>query len=158
MKCLFSVFACVLLLNCGCTTRSTVSVDIVSVRITDMTAFETTATFVLRFSNESPQPVELTGGAHKIYINNLYVGKGLSSEPLTVPRLGTATQNVTVHLNNVALATRLKPIIESQSFDYRIQSVLYGKSWMSRMSSTSEGRLDMKDFTPTPETTNAPVQ
>lgn len=158
MKRIFPLLACLSLLVSGCGSKSTVTVGIVSVRFTDMTAFETTGTFTLRFSNESPEPVQFTGGVHKIYINDLYVGKGLTSEALEIPRLGTATQEVTVHLNNIALATRLKPMIESKSFDYRIQSVLYGKSWMNRMRSESEGRLDLKDFTPTPETTNSPPQ
>ena len=158
MKRLFCCCVGLLLVLSGCASKSTVAVNIVSVRFTDMTAFETTTTFTLRFSNESPEPVHLTGGVHKIYLNGLYVGKGLSSDPLDVPRLGTTTQEVIVHLNNIALATRVKPIIESEHFDYRIESVLYGKSWLSRMRSSSEGRLDLKDFTPTPESTNAPAQ
>jgi LEA14-like dessication related protein len=150
MKRIISLLACLPFLICGCGSKSTTTVNIVNVQFKDITAFETTATFTLRFSNEKPEPVRLTGGVHKIYMNGLYVGKGLSSEALELPRLGTAMQDVTVHLSNIALATRLKPIIESQSFDYRVQSTLYGKSWFNRMHSVSEGRLDLKDFTPTP--------
>jgi LEA14-like dessication related protein len=157
MKSPFVPFVCALLLLSGCASQSPVSVNIVNVKLTDMTAFETTATFTLRFSNESPEPVELTGGVHKIYLNGLYVGKGMSSELLDVQRLATAIQDVTVHMNNLALATRIKPIIESKSFDYRIQSVLYRKSWLDRVSTENVGRLDLNDFTPTPETTNNAV-
>lgn len=146
------------LLVAGCASQSPVSVGIVNVRLTDVTAFETTATFTLRFSNESPAPVELTGGVHKIFLNGFYVGKGMTSETIVVPRLETATQDVTVHLNNIAMITRIKPIIESESFGYRIESLLYGKSRMDRMRTASEGRLDMKDFTPTPESTNSVPQ
>jgi LEA14-like dessication related protein len=155
MKQFLCLLACLPLLIAGCASQSTVTVGIVNVRLTEMTAFETTATFTLRYSNESPAPVELTGGVHKIYLNGLYVGKGLSSEALVVPRLDTAKQDVTVHLSNLAMITRIKPVIESKSFDYRIKSVLYGKSWMDRMSTVSEGRLDMRDFTPTPDNTNS---
>lgn len=142
----------------GCASQSPVSVGIVNVRLTDVTAFETTTTFTLRFSNESHEPVELTGGVHKIYLNGFYIGKGLSSETIAVPRLETAKQDVTVHLSNIAMITRIKPIIESESFGYRIESLLYGKSRMDRMRTVSEGRLDMKDFTPTPEITNSVTQ
>ncbi|MEK7706645.1 MAG: hypothetical protein AAB380_01450, partial [Verrucomicrobiota bacterium] len=74
-----------------------------------------------------------------------------------VPRLGTVTQKITVHLSNLALATRIKSVIEARRFDYRIQSVFYGKGWFDRVRSESEGQLDLKDFTPTPEpeSTNA---
>jgi hypothetical protein len=49
-------------------------------------------------------------------------------------------------------------MIGSKVFDYRVQSVPYGKSRFGRMKSASEGPLDMKDFTPTPEPTNSPAQ
>jgi hypothetical protein len=95
--------------------------------------------------------MKFTGAAHRIYLNGLYVGSGFSSEPVQVPRLGSVTQPVTVHLSNLVLATRIKSVIESKSFSYRIESVFYGESWLSRTRSMSEGRLDLKDFTPTPE-------
>ena len=138
----------------GCAPKSGPSISIVNVRLTDVTAFETTAVFTLRFGNDTPAPMQLNGGSHKIYINGLYVGEGLTSQQLEVPRLGTATQEVTVHMNNIALATRIKPIIESQSFDYRIRSVLFGKVPAGRLRSESTGRLELKDFTPSEEGTN----
>jgi LEA14-like dessication related protein len=147
-----------LLLFSGCTAKDGVTVNIVNVRLTDVTPLETTATFTLRFSNEKPEPVRITGGVHKIYLNGLYVGKGLSSDALEIPRLTTSTQAVVVHLNNIALATRVKPMIESKSFDYRMQSTLYGKSWASRMKSVSEGKLEAKDFMPDSETNTVPEQ
>lgn len=85
-----------------------------------------------------------------------YVGTGLSDQTVTVPRLGTVTHAVTVHLSNLALATRLKAIIESKGVHYRIRSTFYGQSWFNRMQSESAGKLDLKDFTPSLETTNAP--
>lgn len=48
-----------------------------------------TATFTLRLSNESPQPVLLEGEVHKIYLNGLYLGKRLSDQKVEVPRLST---------------------------------------------------------------------
>jgi LEA14-like dessication related protein len=136
----------VLLALAGCTPKPGPAVNIVNVKFKDMTAFETTMAFTLRFDNDKPDALQVTGGAHKIYLNGLYVGEGLSADALEIPRLGTATQDVTVHMNNIALATRIKPIIESRSFDYRIRSTLYSNS--GRMRSETEGRLDLKDFTP----------
>ena len=80
----------------------------------------------------------------------------MSDSEVEVPRLGTVTQDITVHLNNLALATRIKSVIEAKRFDYRIQSTFYGKSMFSSLHSETEGRLDLKDFTPTEEPTNAP--
>jgi LEA14-like dessication related protein len=148
MRTFLASLACLVL--CGCGRMNGPSVNLVSVHFKEATALETTAVFTLRLSNETPEPVQFNGEVHTIYLNGLYIGKGLSSETVDVPRLGTVTNNVTVHLSNLALATRIKPVIESKSFDYRIQSVFYGKSWFSRTRSVSEGRLDLKDFTPTP--------
>ena len=144
------------LLFCGCGKSNGPSVNLVSVHFKDATAFETTATFTMRISNEAPEAGRFTGSAHKIYLNGLYVGKGLSDSEVEVPRLGTVTQDITVHLNNLALATRIKSVIEAKRFDYRIQSTFYGKGMFSSLHSETEGRLDLKDFTPTEEPTNAP--
>jgi LEA14-like dessication related protein len=157
MKTMFGLTAALLLL-CGCNRAAGPSVNLVSVHFQNATALETTAAFTIRLSNDAPEARKFTGSAHKIYLNGLYVGKGLSDQTLEVPRLGTVTQEITVHLSNLALATRIKSVIEAKRFDYRIQSVFYGKGWLDRMSSETEGKLDLKDFTPTtePESTNAP--
>ena len=146
----------VLTFLCGCGRAPGPAVNLVSVRFTDATVLETTATFTLRLSNDAPEARPFTGSAHTIYLNDLYVGKGLSDEAVTVPRLGTVTQDITVHLSNLALATRLKSVIEAKRFNYRIQSTFYGTSWWDRRNSESQGKLDLKDFTPTEDVTNAP--
>jgi len=135
----------------GCGGSPGPGVSLVTLRFEDATALETTATFTLRLENESPKPVKFSGAVHKIFINDLYVGKGLSDVALEVPRLNTVTQAVTVHLNNLALATRLKSIIESESFSYRIESVFHGDSVFSRMRSDSAGKLALKDLMPETE-------
>jgi LEA14-like dessication related protein len=131
------------------------TVSLINLRFEDATALETTATFTLRLSNESPQPVQIKGEVHKIYLNGLYVGKGLSDQTVTVPRLGTITHEVKVHLSNLALATRIKSIIETQTFEYRIVSVFHGQSWFSRRDSESTGKLELKDLIPEENSTNA---
>lgn len=155
MKRILTLAACAVLL-CGCHRAAGPSVNLVSVRFQNATALETTATFTIRLSNDAPEARQFTGSAHKIYLNGLYIGKGLSDKTVDVPRLGTVTQEITVHLSNLALATRIKSVIEAKRFDYRIQSTFYGKGWLDRMSSETEGKLDLKDFTPTEDATNAP--
>ena len=156
MKRILSLAACAVLLW-GCNHAAGPSVNLVSVHFQNATALETTATFTIRLSNDAPEARQFIGSAHKIYLNGLYVGKGLCDKTVDVPRLGTVTQEITVHLSNLALATRIKSVIEARRFDYRIQSVFYGKGWFDRVRSESEGQLDLKDFTPTPEpeSTNA---
>ena len=155
MRTIFSL-AVVATMICGCGGSAPgPAVSLVNLRFEDATAWETTATFTLRLDNESAQPVKITGGVHKIYLNDLYVGKGLSDKTVEIPRLSTLTHEVQVHLNNLALATRIKSIIESEGFSYRIASVFHGDSWLSRMSSENSGKLALKDFVPE-TSTNAP--
>lgn len=149
MKSTLAPLACVALL-CGCRTFEPPTVSLVNAHFTQATIFETTAEFTLRLNNATPEGLILSGAAHKIYLNGLCVGDGLSNAEIEVPRLTSATQQVTVHLSNLVLATRLKPIIESRSFDYRIQSIFYGRQPAGRARTVSEGRLDLKDFQPTP--------
>ena len=58
----------------GCQTAPGPAVSLVNLQLTEATAFETTAAFTLRLSNESPEPMQITGGVHKIYVNGLYGG------------------------------------------------------------------------------------
>lgn len=144
-----------LLMGCG-GGNSGPSVSLINLRFEDATALETTAIITLRLSNESPQPVKIEGEVHKIYLNGVYIGKGLSDQTVEVPKLGTVTHEVKVHLSNLALATRIKSIIETKTFEYRIVSTFYGKSWFNRMSSENTGKLELKDLVPEASSTNAP--
>ncbi len=156
MKKIFSLLGAALLL-CGCGGGSSgPSVSLINLRFEDATALETTATFTLRLSNESSEAVQLNGEVHKIYLNGLYLGKGLSDASVEVPRLGTVTHEVKVHLSNLALATRIKSILETKSFEYRIVSVFHGKSWLNKMRSENTGKLELKDLIPETDPTNAP--
>lgn len=135
----------------GCATVDHVNVSLVNVRFTDATVLETTAVFTVRINNETPGPLMLDGAVHRIYLEGLYVGEGLSNEKLEVPRLSSVTQNLEVHLSNLRLATRIKPIIESKIFDYKVRSVIYTQPSGGKFHVSSEGRLDLRDFQPTPK-------
>jgi hypothetical protein len=156
MKHLLSLLAVVALFT-GCSRNDGPSVNLVTVHFKEASVLETTAEFVIRLSNDAPEAKKFTGGVHRIYLNGLYVGKGLSDQTIEVPRLGTVTQAVTVHLSNLALATRIKAVIVDKRFDYRVQSTFYGDSWLSRSRSETTGQLDWKDFSPT-GTNEAPAQ
>lgn len=130
-----------------------VDVSLVNLRFVQSTVWETTAVFTVRLQNESPDPVTLTGGVHKFYLDGSFLGEGLSNQSVTLERLSSATQDITVHLRNLSLARRLKPIIEQQRFDYRVDSVLYfdSASRYGRGKVSHAGQLDLREFQPTPQ-------
>lgn len=138
------------LLLASCATfarREGVQVSLVNMAFGESTILETAVHFTVRIQNEMPGPVTLNGSVHKIYLNGTYVGEGLSNERLEVPRLSTATQNVTVHLRNVTMLTKLRGIIESQAVDYKMTSLLYTEN-QGRHRAVRKSRLDLKDFQP----------
>lgn len=130
--------------------RDDIAVSLVNVRLGEATVFETTAVFTVRIANESPNPLVLDGGVHKFYLNGLNVGEGLSGDRLEVPRFASVTQDIPVHLGNISLATRIRPIIESRALDYRMNSrllLLGNRSHTVRVS--HEGHLSLEQFQPT---------
>jgi LEA14-like dessication related protein len=121
---------------------------------------EATLTFTIRLQNASPSPVTLTGGAHKLYLNGVYVGQGLSNERVEVPRLGTRTENLTVHLSTFKLARAVYGIYRAQKVSYRVASTLYGDATgRSRTFRTNkEGEVDLSGLNLPPPPAGVPVQ
>ena len=119
-------------------------VTLVDLEFTDLTMFETTGEFTVRLANENPDPLRISGGVFKLYLNGVKVGKALSSEAVEVPRLGTATQRVSLHVNNVALITRLATLMQEPVLDYQIKTRLYvdGAYGTRRLNFESSGTLD----------------
>ena len=148
---------CLLLawLPTGCATfqhDSDIDVTIASLHFAEATVLETTAVFTLRLQNESPSAIKLDGGVHKIYLDGIFIGKGLSGDPIEIPRFGAVTQPVKVYLRNLTMASRIKTIVEARKVDYRVDSVLHGapgNPW-SRVRISHEGTFDLRDFQPSP--------
>lgn len=153
-----ALLGCLLLhLLCGCGRTTPPTVGLVSMRFEMATALETTMVFTVRLSNENAEPVALTGQVHRFHLNGLYVGKGMSDAAVEIPRFGSVTHEVVMHLDNLALATRIKAIIEEEGVGYRLDSVLHGTSWFSRMRTVGEGKLALQDILPAfPDQTEAP--
>ena len=143
------------LLLCSCATfrqREGLDVSLVRIQLGESTLLETTINVTIRMANETTEPFAVEGGVHKIYLNGLYIGQGLSNGLLEVPRLDSVTQTVTTHLQNLRLLTRIRGILESERVDYRIVSTVYLKE--NGRSSTfhiaRDGTVDLHEFQPSP--------
>lgn len=137
----------------GLQSRDGLEISLVNARLSTPTVWETTAHFTVRVINERPEPLVLDGSVHRIHLNGAYIGEGVTNERLEVPRLSSATQEITVYLRNVRMATRLRSIVDSQAVDYRVDSTLYlaGDGRSRRCRVAQEGRLALADFQPAPE-------
>jgi LEA14-like dessication related protein len=137
----------------GCATfsRSTaVSVSVTNVLPTQASLLETSAALTLRLVNEGVEPLALAGGVHRLYLNESYVGRAVTSERITVPALGTVTQTVTVYLENLTLVRKVAELSHAQAprIAYRIESRLHpadGRGFGSLATSTA-GELDLSGF------------
>ena len=123
-------------------------VSMVDLKFTDLTVFETSGEITLRFANENANELALAGGVFTLFLNGAKVGKGLTSERLAVPAFETATLEVPIYVNNLALARRVADILEQPEVDYRIRARLrletsYGNR---RLSSEYSGRLSTADL------------
>ena len=142
-------FACgCTLLFSGCATfdRSTeASVNVIDLRPTEASLFETSAELALRYTNESGEPLALAGSAHRLYLNGSYVGRAVSNESLNIPALSTTTQTVTIHLENLTLVRKLRELPSAQAIKYRLESALHrrdGKG-LGTIRTASTGELDL---------------
>lgn len=145
-----SIIAATLLLLCSCTSvREGVDLSLTNVKLSDVTVLETTALFTVRVQNENATPLNLKGSVYRIYLNGNYIGKGMTDKSLEVPAFGTATQTVPVYLQNLFMASKVRAIVENQRFDYEIDGTLHDAK--GTISATSDGKLDLKDFQPTPK-------
>ena len=144
----------ILSLSClltGCTTMQNdgdFDVTLVNVRSVNDSAGEVQLAFTLRLQNASPSPVTMDGAAHKIYLNGIYIGQGLTNERVDVPRLATTTQVVTVNLSTFRLARALYGVYRTQKADYRVESTLYAAEGghPRRLHAQKEGAVDLKEL------------
>jgi LEA14-like dessication related protein len=136
----------------GCATLSpqrSVNVAVVDVQAAQATLFETTAVVTLRLTNETPAPLSLKGSTSKLSLNGSSVGTGVSNEALTLPPLGSVTQSVTLHLENLTLLRKAHEFSQApDTLDYRLET-----QWFSTdgggtrdLRTTATGQLDVRSL------------
>lgn len=134
----------------GCTTtpeEPALEASLVNLRFTSATVFETVAEVEVRLENVSPDEVQVTGAAHRLTVNGINLGRGLSPDRLAVPRLAGVTQPVAFHLRNFSLARGLQELVQSRMLSYELDSTLYLAGSGGRGSRTvrlrKSGELDL---------------
>jgi len=134
----------------GCVTTEPMEppgVTLVDLDIVDATLFESTLDVAVRISNDNPEPLVIDGAVIKLELNGIKVGKGASDERLELPRLGSVVRRVELHMNHLALATRIKGIIEAKVLNYGVTGKVYvvrPSGSVRGMSFESRGQLDLR--------------
>jgi LEA14-like dessication related protein len=140
-----------LALAAGCSSSTGLeppTLTLTDLAVVDATLFETTLDVAVRISNDNPEPLLVDGVVVKLELGGRGVGKGSSPEPVEIPRFGSALRRLEIHLNNLAVASRLRSILESSTVDWG----LAGKVWVVSSSGRvralpfeSRGRLDLRE-------------
>lgn len=117
---------------------------LVNLELADATLFETTLEVQLRIANPNPEPITFNGAKFKLTLEDRKVGRGMSPETVTIPRLGTQVVSIPFHVNNATLLLRVKEILDTRSVAYGVQGTLYlDRSFGTRkLKMQSQGQLD----------------
>lgn len=137
----------------GCATvprEGGVAVSLVSIRPLDSSLFESSAELTLRLTNESPRVLALSGSTHRLYVNGTYIGRAVTNERVTIPQLGTTTQKVTAHVENLTLMRKAQELGNVAAVDYRIDSQLFPADdpGGGSFAASATGRLDLSGLLP----------
>lgn len=134
----------------GCATTEALTppeVSLVDLDFVDATIFESTLDVGVRIFNENPEPLILDGAVIKLELDGRKFGKGATSERIEVPRLDSVVQRLEMHLNHLAVATKIKTVIESKVVNYTITGKVYvitPSGSVKRLPIDKHGRIDLR--------------
>jgi len=89
------LLAALLLAGCARLTFEPPSVTLAHMEVVEVSLFEQRFAFKLRVMNPNNREIAITGLTFEVELNNESFAKGVSSKPVTVPRLGEALLEVT---------------------------------------------------------------
>jgi LEA14-like dessication related protein len=121
--------------------------SLVNLKVSDMTLFETTAEFTLRLTNATPEALVVEGGSIRIQLGGVKVGRGVIGNRLEVPALASQTITVPIYISHLALATRLRTVLETKRIGYRVEGVLFREptlGYRRKIRTHHEGLLDFQ--------------
>lgn len=116
------------LMTVGCASSGSLEspeVTLSGVQITDMTVFETTIETRLRVGNPNNESLTFDGASFKLELGDRKIGRGMTAERFTIPRLSTEVVSVTFHVNNAAAILRLKEVLEKQAVSYTVKATMF---------------------------------
>lgn len=139
----------------GCATfpkaSDALAVTLADLRPIEATTFETRLALTVRFTNQSPRALSLSGSRHNLTLNGRTVGTAVSSESLELPALSTQTREITLNLSNFALLALVRELQRKPVALYRIESTLFVPGAFSRALRTEQtGTLDLSALASSP--------
>ena len=121
-------------------------INLADIRFSSATALETTAVVSLRLSNESPDPIHVRGGTHRLTLNEIELGKILSSEELEIPPFSERTVEASLQISHLRIASRFQSLTQARVFDYELKSYIYLKTPRRRVTLNKLETLDLRSL------------
>lgn len=142
--------AVVVAVAAGCTSTANLDppgVDLVDLDFVEATVFESTLRVAVRVTNDNPEPLVLDGMVITLELAGRRFGKGSSADRVELPRLGSVVQRLTVHVNHIAVATKIREVVDSAAVSWSIT----GKVWVvtpdgatRRLPIERQGTIDLR--------------
>ena len=138
------------LVGIGCTSLGSLEspeVTLAGVQITEMTVFETTIETKLRIGNPNNEDLTFDGASFKLELDDRKIGRGMTPERHTIPRLSTEVVPVTFHVNNAAAILRIKEILDKQRVTYTVWATLFLErgGGTRKLKSERSGEIDLAE-------------
>lgn len=143
----FGIFTASLFSGCATGSHPDLELSIINLQFSNATLLESQLNVEVRISNSGQTPITVDGGSHKLYLNGHYIGQGLTDENTIVPRLGTATQSVSINVQNLRVAPILRELAAKQIFTYKLESAIYLENKSRPLKTQSQGTLDISSLT-----------
>ncbi len=134
-----------LLSSCATLSSRQISVALSDVEAVNASVFETGVALTLRIANESDTNLSIRGSVHRLYINGVFVGRGLSDESLEIPPFSTATQRVPLYVENLSVIGKIRLWATGSKIAYRVESRLHPTTG-GGLRTESTGELDWRSL------------
>lgn len=127
-------------------------VSLVTIKPLGSTLLESRFALTLRFVNENVVPVGISGSKHKLYLDETYVGQAVSDQAVGLASLTSATHDVTLLVDNAAVAGRLRGILERGRANYRLESTLFVTAGEENLKTQTSrrGSIDLRGLSAVP--------
>jgi hypothetical protein len=100
-------------------------VTLVDLELVDATLFESTLDIAVRFSNSNPEPMVLDGAVLRLELEGRSFGKAMTSDTIEVPRLGSIVHRLELALSHIAIASKIRDVLDRRIVDYTISGKVF---------------------------------
>ncbi len=118
-------------------------VELANINLSDITLFKTGMDVSVQIDNENQEPLAIKNSVHRLYLNDIYLGKGFSNEEVVIQPFSRAVVDVDLQLSNLAIGQLIAESLGKDSLKYKLESSLYlnGSSFFNKYTVERSGTI-----------------